>query len=46
MNRYTVMYDEAAIEYVEACRKHNRIGKRDWKFTLDWLDCKLSEQGC
>lgn len=43
-NRWTVLYDQAAKEHAEACRKHHRTNIRGWKGRLEWLDRKLKEE--
>ena len=42
-NRWTLLYDQAAKEYAEACRAKNIPNKRGWKRRMKWLDGKLRE---
>lgn len=45
-NRWTVLYDQAAKDYVKACKVHTKIGRYNrsyWKKRLEWLDRKLAE---
>lgn len=46
-NRWTVLYDQAAKDYLEACKNRTKFGRRNrmhWKKRLEWLDRKLKEE--
>ena len=45
MSRWTILYDQAAKEFAEACRQKSRANKRGWKRRLSWLDGELAKEG-
>jgi len=45
MQRYVILYDEAAKDYREACKSKNQNDMRVWKKRLEWLDIILAQHG-
>jgi hypothetical protein len=43
-NRWTNLYEQAAKEYVNACKNRHRANIRGWKRRIEWLDVKLKEE--